>query len=107
MLGDVYNWRVLWFAHKTYRFLGQVRTIIPVPAELMTEKLKKQMEALPLSSRQEEEVRAVLKEHGVRKHSLRRSGAKWWESKKLTLDEIQKITLHSSQATLIHYLEDN
>lgn len=106
-LGQVFPWRVLWFAHKTFRFIGEHRVTIPVPEHLMTPSLQKIIANLPLSKETMMTIKAILKEKKVRKHSLRRSGAKWWEEQGLGLDQLQRITIHTSQAQLIGYLEDS
>lgn len=75
-LGQVFPWRVLRFAHKTFRFIGEHRVTIPVPEHLMTPSLQKIIADLPLSKETMMTIKAILKEKKVRKHSLRRSGAK-------------------------------
>lgn len=89
---------IVWVAHKTARLIGAKKTRIPLPPSLNCHKL------IPLSKTQIDLFRLCIPK-GYSEHSFRRSGAQHLRRLGCPLEEIQLITLHTSTASLLDYLD--
>ena len=104
----VHPWKIKWTKHKTYRFLGTQIIVIPVPDSMMNNELRMAIEESRtyVSWENIEVLISALEKSRIRLHSIRRSGAKYWERKGMDLTSIQRITMHTSLASLVQYLQD-
>jgi hypothetical protein len=103
---EFFMWTMTWVKHKTYRFIGPQTRDIPIPASMMTPMMKSTLQKTPFSWEEVEMMVDLLEHTGTRLHSIRRSGAKYWQQQGMPLTDLQRITLHTSLPALESYLQE-
>lgn len=105
-------WKAKWFKHKSISWIGQRTVNIPIAADTtwgrvaLTAISKLQAKQKICSDGVQSVIQMKLQDQKFGKHSIRRSGAKFWHSMGMPLQQLQTITLHQSIQSLLIYLED-
>lgn len=100
--------RYQWFRHKTLNHLGpKIREIVfPAREFAAAATLLKEKEGDVLVSQKElQKFEEEMSRKGLRKHTLRRSGLKYYQSKGMNSTDLMAISLHTSVDTMLVYLQ--
>jgi hypothetical protein len=107
-----FTWRYKWVRHKTLGACGarvcklhlSKEILQKLPDDLVQELNTRNGDSV-ISQNEEITLKKFLRDKGIKKHSLRRSGIKFWENQGLTIENLRAISLHGSTKTLSIYLD--
>ena len=98
----------VWFKHKTRRIIGPRHVCLLLDnswLHVIDALEKRKLHQSVISPAERDWVEKCLNLKKIRLHSVRRSGLRYWRKTGMSLPDLMIISLHTSLAALIAYLE--